>query len=84
MPSSLPTNLSGHSVKERLVTRWREVQAEERQQQQSVERATHPAAGAHVDFVTHEQCTMFAALQTYSDLVVGNRPYPSSLKDAGG
>ncbi|KAK9820865.1 hypothetical protein WJX81_006561 [Elliptochloris bilobata] len=89
---SAPQTLAGCGVQERLITRWREVQAEDAAAAAKLKRGTaawdssggHAGAdlggGAGGDFVSAEQQELFNVCRSYKDLLFPCRPYPLSAE----
>ncbi|GFR41586.1 hypothetical protein Agub_g2307, partial [Astrephomene gubernaculifera] len=75
-----PATLPAYGVKERLITRWREVR------QEDAAAAAAGTSGAAVnqpegDFSTAQQRSLFSLLNAYVDVHLPARPYPTSASD---
>lgn len=71
-----PAELAAYGVKERLASRWREVHA--------AEHAPAAEAGAAGDFSSGAQRALFALANSYADVLLPCRQYPTEIGTADG
>ena len=71
-----PASLSAFGVKERLRSRWLEVQQEDAKKMNEPSSSVSQTNRPHGDFSSARQRVLFSALNSYSDLIFPCRPYP--------
>ena len=67
LPSAAPLHLQEYGVRERIASIWRELHAE-----------TEFEKAGQSDFVSPQQRALFSLLSTYCDVLMPDRPYPTS------